>query len=161
MSEQQKAPELRAGGGGGQGALAATAVVASPRLRLQGYPPMAGPAGAQTPAQPDPNLTYPTTPGPYQTQIVSQPMVGGRTIATYDQGPGHPGAPVFFHQGLGARAGLSGVVGNSQQNVRALIVPPDRYRGQTYVRAYNVRTGRDRVTREPSRGNAGPVSKGQ
>lgn len=140
-----------------------TAVVGSPRLQLQGYPPMAGPIGTQTPADADPLVTWPDVPGPYKTQCLYHPMAGGpTTVAIFDLGViGHPGSPHMFHWGLGARVGLAGVVGNSQGNPRALIVAPDRFRGKTYVVPGNVRNGQHMTAKIPDRSLAGPVSKGQ
>jgi len=128
-----------------------------------GYSPMAGPAGSQSPALPMANMTWGVEPGPYMSILPWPPMLAGApTVAQFDLGiAGHPGAPHPFHWGLGARSGIVGAVGNSQGNPRALIVPPDRYRGLTYVMPYNVRTGRRVSAGEPSRAKAGAVSRGQ
>ena len=50
-----------------------------------------------------------------------------RTISPYDSGLIETGVPRPFHYGLGAVNGAIGVVGNSNGNLQARIVPPDRY----------------------------------
>lgn len=50
-----------------------------------------------------------------------------RTVSPFDSGIEESGVPRQFHPGLGAVNGAIGVVGNSNGNLQARIVPPDRY----------------------------------
>lgn len=82
-----------------------------------------------------------------------------RTVEPMNWGLGRSGAPFFWHAGLGAVAGTAGADGNSQNAQRALIMPPDRFVGQTWVRPDNVYNGR--LQRSPSRSIAPPLAKRQ
>ena len=91
----------------------------------------------------------------------------GRTIAPYDQSlqvSGHPGAPRFYHLGLGASGSYVGVVGATFGNIRAFLPPPDQMRAimsADQVNARNTRMGRRTAGGAPTRGNAPAVGTGQ